>query len=80
MSVGIPRIRSYLRAPDGIVLFIMEHSGDHKGDKVDGQVDSAYPGESYYELRRDTRVAVDEFGLRCTHVTRKECGYKDDTD
>ncbi len=35
VRVGIPWIGSYLRAPDGIVLFIMEHSGDHKGDKVD---------------------------------------------
>jgi len=35
VRVGIPWIGSYLRAPDGIVLFIMEHRGDHKGGKVD---------------------------------------------
>lgn len=78
--LGIPWIRSYLRAPDSMVLFMMEHSGDHKRDKVDGQCDGAYPGESYYELRGGTGVAVDKFGLRCAHVTRKEGGYKDDTD
>lgn len=80
VRLGIPWIRSYLRAPDGIVLFVMEHSGDHKGDKVDGQVDGAHPGESYYDLRRGTRAAVDKFDLRCAHVTRKEGRYKDGTD
>ena len=27
-------------------------------------VDGAYPGESQYELRRGTRVAVDKFGCK----------------
>jgi hypothetical protein len=27
-------------------------------------VDGAYPGEGQYELRRDTRVAVDKFGCK----------------
>jgi hypothetical protein len=58
----------------------MEHSGHYKGDKVDGQVDGAYPGEGQYELRRGTRVAVDKFSLRCAHGIRKEGGHKDDTD
>jgi hypothetical protein len=57
----------------------MEHSRYYKGDKVDGQVDGAYPGEGQYELRRGTRVAVDKFGLRCAHVMWKEGGHKNDT-
>jgi hypothetical protein len=79
VSFGIPWVGSYLGAPDGTVLPIMEHGGDYKGDKVDGKVDGTCPGEGQYELRRGTRVAVDKFGLRCAHVMRKEGSHKDDT-
>jgi len=35
IKVEIPRIRPYLRVPDGIVPLLMGYRGDHKENKID---------------------------------------------
>lgn len=35
IELGVPRIRLYLSAPDGIIPLLMKYRGDHKENKVD---------------------------------------------
>jgi hypothetical protein len=47
IKVEIPRIRPYLGAPDSIIPLLMEYRGDQKENKVDEQIDGAYPREGH---------------------------------